>query len=106
MPQGMRNTGLLKGEKNVLIENAIAVNIAGVGRYRAKAIFLIYVDHNGAACHYVRKSFRKKRLIWRQIVAHTVTIAPRKSELLKIISVTRICFIIFKFRLFENFLVS
>lgn len=69
----MRNAGLLKGEKNVLIENAIAVNIAGVGRYRAKAIFLIYVDRNGAAaCRYVRKSFREERLIWRQIVAHTM----------------------------------
>lgn len=48
MPWGMRNAGLLKGEKNVLIENAIAVNIA-VERYHAKAIFLIYVDGNGAA---------------------------------------------------------
>lgn len=52
----MRNAGLLKGKKNVLIENAIAVNIA-VGRYHVKAIFLIYVDRNGAAWRYVRKSF-------------------------------------------------
>lgn len=52
---------LLKIEKNVLIENAIAINVVGVKKFREKAIILIYVGYNYTLlCHLIVNLFAER----------------------------------------------
>lgn len=52
---------LLKIEKNVLIENAIAINVVSVKKFREKVIILIYVGYNYTLlCHLIVNLFAER----------------------------------------------